>query len=78
AAAASTGGRLSRRSFEVLSGLNGLFRNVETNRSAAKSEPGKSDPARSGAVAPDRMRAPGLVPVDVAEGARASGGFGTP
>ncbi|CAO4186682.1 transglycosylase domain-containing protein [Methylorubrum extorquens] len=83
AAAASTGGRLSRRSFEVLSGLNGLFRNVETNRSAAKSEPvksepGKNDPARSGAVAPDRMRAPGLVPVDVAEGARASGGFGTP
>ncbi|MBD8909179.1 transglycosylase domain-containing protein, partial [Methylorubrum zatmanii] len=83
AAVASTGGRLSRRSFEVLSSLNGLFRTVETSRSAAsgepgKSEPGKSGPARSGAIAPDRMRAPGLAPIDVAEGARASGGFGTP
>ena len=73
AAAASSSGRLSRRSFEVLSNLTGLFRNVEASRSAAKTEP-----ARSGAVAPERMRAPGVSPVDVAEGARASGGFGTP
>jgi penicillin-binding protein 1A len=73
AAAASSSGRLSRRSFEVLSNLNGLFRTVESSRSAAKPEP-----ARSGAVVPERMRAPGVSPVDVAEGARASGGFGTP
>ncbi len=74
AAAASAGGRLSRRSFEVLSGLNGLFRSVEADRSAATQAP-SGGPARQGSLGGQKV--PGLAPVDVAEGARAAG-FGTP
>ena len=69
AAAASAGGKLSRRSFEVLSGLNGLFRTIEARPTA------QTPPARSGAL--DGRRVPGLAPLEVAEGARAAG-FGTP
>jgi penicillin-binding protein 1A len=78
AAAASTGGRLSRRSFEVLSGLNGLFRSVEAE-GAAKTQGAtqgpSGGPARQGSLGSPKV--PGLAPVDVAEGARAAG-FGTP
>ncbi|UMY18708.1 PBP1A family penicillin-binding protein [Methylobacterium organophilum] len=68
--AASAAGRLSRRSFEVLTSLNGLFRAVESKPAAQK-----ADPARSGALRPDRKGGSGLV--DVAERTR-SAGFGTP
>ncbi len=57
---ASAFGKLSRRSFEVIGGLNGLFRAVERPRVNAK--PGADDRA---SAAPAR---------EVAEGARAVGG----
>ena len=66
APAPSATGALSRRSFEVLSGLNGLFRSVETSVSAARPPSG-----RSGSLDP-RAAPPGLAPVDVAEGGRAA------
>ena len=57
---ASSFGKLSRRSFEVIGGLNGLFRAAERPR--AQTRPGSDDRA---SAAPAR---------EVAEGARAVGG----
>ncbi len=63
-AEASAAGKLSRRSFEVLSGLNGLFRSVEPTAAASK-------PAviRSGSVGAERGSG-GFLPVDMAGGGR--------
>jgi len=73
--AASAAGKISRRSFEVLSGLNGLFRDAETE--GATKAVTKPEPQRSGALAPGRTRPAGLAPVDVAEGGRTAS-FGVP
>ena len=64
-AGAGLSGRLSRRSFEVISGLNGLFRSVESGASA-----GKPAPARSGALQQGQGAPAGFQPIDVAEGGR--------
>ncbi|GJE56877.1 transglycosylase domain-containing protein [Methylobacterium thuringiense] len=69
---ASAAGKLSKRSFEVMSSLNGLFRSVDSG-AAAKAGQAKPDPLKSGSVRPDQVRPPGLAPVELAEGGR----FGT-
>ena len=62
-AAASASGKLSRRSFEVLSSLNGLFRSVEPRasqgRSDAVAEPATPDAARSDGARSDAGK-PGI------------------
>ncbi|MBE7245176.1 MAG: penicillin-binding protein, partial [Actinomycetospora chiangmaiensis] len=62
---ASAFGKLSRRSFEVIGGLNGLFKAAERPRSAGK--PGAADDRASAIPTRDAGR-------DMAEGARAVGG----
>ena len=70
--APSSVGKLSRRSFEVMSNLNGFFRTIEPRPATAGPETGterkagsiKPDPARSGALRPVGTA------VDVAEGGR--------
>jgi penicillin-binding protein 1A len=73
---ASAYGKLSRRSFEVISGLNGLFRTVDRAPAvdpAARS--GAADP-KSGKKPDDRASAkPVGQPRAVAEGGRSAGGF---
>jgi penicillin-binding protein 1A len=64
-AAASAAGKLSRRSFEVIGSMNGLFRQVEKTSLKA--------PEKTSALEP--VNAPG----PVADGVRAVGGrIGTP
>ena len=74
---ASAYGKLSRRSFEVISGLNGLFRTVErvpsaepaTRSGAGDVQKSKAKPGDRAAASPlERARA-------MAEGERAPGGF---
>ena len=62
---ASAAGKLSRRSFEVLSSLNGFFRSVEASPTAAKPEPQKS-----GAAEPGQVKPAGFTPVDMADRGR--------
>jgi penicillin-binding protein 1A len=71
-AAASAAGKLSRRSFEVIGGLNGLFRAVEP--SSAKSGIGNSGIGNSGVAKSGTANSGAAASGDVAEGARAVGG----
>ncbi|MBE7246571.1 MAG: penicillin-binding protein, partial [Actinomycetospora chiangmaiensis] len=68
---ASAYGKLSRRSFEVISGLNGLFRTVER---APAGESGSAGEPRKAEKKPGDRAAAGT-PREVAEGARSVGGF---
>ncbi|MBN4094368.1 MULTISPECIES: PBP1A family penicillin-binding protein [Methylobacterium] len=74
---ASAYGKLSRRSFEVISGLNGLFRTVErAPGSAADAPAGAGSAPRTGRKPGDRAAAPPSGQLrEVAEGARPVGGF---
>ena len=67
--AATSYGKLSRRSFEVIGGLNGLFRTVERARpDAGEAKPAAGDPR------PGASSAPAATTRDVAEGTRSVGG----
>ena len=66
--AATSYGKLSRRSFEVIGGLNGLFRTVER----ARPEAGEAKPASE--PRPGASLAPAVTTRDVAEGTRSVGG----
>ncbi|TXN46985.1 PBP1A family penicillin-binding protein [Methylobacterium sp. WL30] len=67
--AATSYGKLSRRSFEVIGGLNGLFRTVER----ARPDAGEAKPA-AGEPRPGASLAPAATTRDVAEGTRSVGG----
>ncbi|RUP12090.1 MAG: penicillin-binding protein, partial [Methylobacterium sp.] len=75
---ASAYGKLSRRSFEVISGLNGLFRTVE--RAPAEPAPdapsGTGDARKTGRKPGDRAAVPPSGQLrELAEGSRPVGGF---
>jgi penicillin-binding protein 1A len=73
---ASAYGKLSRRSFEVISGLNGLFRTVERAPGSAADAPANAgDAPKTGRKPGDRAAAPSGQLREVAEGARPVGGF---
>ncbi|MCJ2050448.1 penicillin-binding protein, partial [Methylobacterium sp. J-070] len=73
---ASAYGKLSRRSFEVISGLNGLFRTVERAPGAGSVSGSAGEPRKVERKPGDRAAAgSSAAPRALAEGTRSVGGF---